>query len=463
MFYMNHNDMESVFRDAAENYQVRTDKAYDWDKINNAVHKKTGGNSEHNKPQKKRKRRFVFWFFFLISISLFSYSIWRVELRGEWKESRNKKEAESRNEKAESRNEKDAVGKSENAEGISEKAENNKQSFVGKNNGDKKISASEKKEQTKNGIVSAENDADEINNKQQTAVAKNNLQQNEIKTSLSKSNSTVISEKDEATNLPSNKSNNNEVVANNNAKDLQPQPLPLNKPKEEEKINSDTSETSETDKTSLQKNTTAKKKSANKNEHGFYAGVQVSPDVTFIKFQKANGVGIEFGLTGGYQLNKKWSIETGVLLNTKKYYTKGEYFDKSNLWFPTGTELVSVTGECTMIEIPLNARYRFAANNKRNFSFAAGTSSYFMTKEYYDYSLMSGGLTETMEKTYHASSKSLLAVINLSAGYERKISNTLAFKVEPYFKVPVSGIGTGKLHMSSTGINLGVTKYFGKK
>ncbi|HXL56852.1 MAG TPA: outer membrane beta-barrel protein, partial [Chitinophagaceae bacterium] len=184
-------------------------------------------------------------------------------------------------------------------------------------------------------------------------------------------------------------------------------------------------------------------------------------DLTFVKFQKIKGIGITFGLIGGYNINSKWSIETGVLLNTKKYYTKGKYFDKSNIPDFSNVSFLSVSGICNMIEIPINVRYRFASNkNNHNWTATLGTSSYLMTKEYYDYSAIVNGENQQGEFTHYPSSKHLFAVINLGAGYERKISNGFSLRAEPYFKVPVSGIGTGNLHMSSTGITLGITKSF---
>jgi hypothetical protein len=136
----------------------------------------------------------------------------------------------------------------------------------------------------------------------------------------------------------------------------------------------------------------SKKNSSEKNSRSkFYIGAFVAPDVTFVEFQKANGLGATFGLTAGYQFNKNWSIESGISLNTKKYYTDGEYFDKSNVPDFYNAQLLSVDGSCNMIEVPLNIRYKFSSNSNHNFTVAAGTSSYFMTKESYNYSMIAWG------------------------------------------------------------------------
>src|SRR6266487_5470162 len=80
MFYLNHNDMEGMFRDAAKNYQINTDNAFDWERINNAVHNQTDKESKSPESKKNKRQRFITWVLLLISIGLFSYNIWNIEL-----------------------------------------------------------------------------------------------------------------------------------------------------------------------------------------------------------------------------------------------------------------------------------------------------------------------------------------------------------------------------------------------
>src|SRR5947208_9322166 len=78
MFYLRYDDIEGLFRDAAENYQIDADEAFDWDKINRSVHDQP---DEEKKPgsEKNKKRGFIFWFLLLLSIGLLSYNIWSIE------------------------------------------------------------------------------------------------------------------------------------------------------------------------------------------------------------------------------------------------------------------------------------------------------------------------------------------------------------------------------------------------
>ncbi len=55
-------------------------------------------------------------------------------------------------------------------------------------------------------------------------------------------------------------------------------------------------------------------------------------------------------------------------------------------------------------------------------------------------------------------------MVTLSAGYQRKINNTFSLMAEPYMKLPLSGVGFGKVKLNSMGImfTVGIAP-FGKK
>jgi hypothetical protein len=62
------------------------------------------------------------------------------------------------------------------------------------------------------------------------------------------------------------------------------------------------------------------------------------------------------------------------------------------------------------------------------------------------------------ERTIQQANKHFFAGMGLSAGYTRKINKRLSFSVEPYAKLPLKGIGYGKVNLSSSGVlfSLGV-------
>jgi outer membrane autotransporter protein len=54
--------------------------------------------------------------------------------------------------------------------------------------------------------------------------------------------------------------------------------------------------------------------------------------------------------------------------------------------------------------------------------------------------------------TMRDKNKHHLSVLTLGAGYEYKISEKLAFSAEPYVKLPLAGVGFGKIKLNSGGI-----------
>jgi len=192
----------------------------------------------------------------------------------------------------------------------------------------------------------------------------------------------------------------------------------------------------------------------------FYAGLLVSPDLSMVKFQSVKGVGTTYGLLLGYNINRKWAIESGLYLDKKKYYTDGEYFSTKNIYMQPNVKISTVDGTCNMWEIPLNVRYNFGQGEKTKWFATAGFSTYLMTKENYDYQLEStgGGTSWPLHKEYTTARNYLFSVVNLSIGYEQKIGKVGNLRIEPYLRMPTAGIGTGSLPIMSAGLNIGITR-----
>jgi hypothetical protein len=198
------------------------------------------------------------------------------------------------------------------------------------------------------------------------------------------------------------------------------------------------------------KKATAKSKSS----HG-YIGLSGAPDLSTVKMQATKGVGTTWGLILGYAFNSHWAVESGIYLDRKKYYTAGEYFKGETL--PYNTNLQSVNGSCNMWEIPLNVRYNFNPGSKITWFATAGASSYFMTRQKYTSIVESGGVTWPNTWTDSAHDNYLFSIINLSVGFEQRIGKIGNLRIEPYLRIPLSGIGSGSLPIMSAGLNIGIT------
>ncbi|HWB92770.1 MAG TPA: outer membrane beta-barrel protein [Puia sp.] len=192
----------------------------------------------------------------------------------------------------------------------------------------------------------------------------------------------------------------------------------------------------------------------------FYAGLVGAPDLSTVKMQSVKGVGSTFGVLLGYSLSSHWSIETGVYVDRKKYYTDGEYFNTKEVNLPQNADLLYVNGVCYMWEIPLNVRYNFNPGAKTAWFATAGFSSYLMSHEKYayDWKWYGGGTARDNTWNIHKSSQYPFSIINLSAGFEQRLGKVGSLRIEPYMRLPLGGLGTGKLPIMSAGVNIGITR-----
>jgi hypothetical protein len=164
------------------------------------------------------------------------------------------------------------------------------------------------------------------------------------------------------------------------------------------------------------------------------------------------------GLIFGYAFNKQWSIESGLLWDTKRVYDNGSYFNPPGYTPTSGVTITAVHGRSRLYEWPVNMKYAIISGKHGLFT-TAGLSSYFMRSENYDYEYRQnnqpGGHNYL---SYTQKTKNWFSVVNLSIGYTHKLGGNGNIRVEPYLKLPISKIGVGNMPIMSTGLNIGFTK-----
>ena len=190
--------------------------------------------------------------------------------------------------------------------------------------------------------------------------------------------------------------------------------------------------------------------------HRLYIGITAGGDVSWVRAQKTSKPGTSLGFVAGFQLNKHFALEAGVAKSRKNYYSDGQYFDKTGLGI--NYNIATVEGFCSMWEIPVTLKYTIHPGKNNRFYGQAGVSSYLMKKEDYDYTAKYNGQVYKYNKVYNNASRNWLTALHLGAGYEAKLGKNSSFRIEPYARLPLGGMGVGKLHVTSMGVNAGITK-----
>jgi hypothetical protein len=184
----------------------------------------------------------------------------------------------------------------------------------------------------------------------------------------------------------------------------------------------------------------------------------VGPDISTVKFHKASSVGYSAGVAVRYQFVKNVSIEAGLLWTRKSYYSEGKYVDTSRLKLPVHSMVKNASGYCNMIDIPINVRYDFVSTPNHTWFVTAGLSSYLMKNE--DYSISYDRYNQPYVKNYEYvnSTKDWFSIVNVSAGFQKVVGKSIQLSIAPYIKLPLQGVGIGKLPVSSTGIFFSVSR-----
>ena len=157
-----------------------------------------------------------------------------------------------------------------------------------------------------------------------------------------------------------------------------------------------------------------------------------------------------YGAGIGYTLNR-FAIRAGIFASKKIYWASPDDYTLSRTP-PPSVKFEGADANCDVVEIPVKLSYSFIDKDKSSWFAGAGLSSYIMKKESYvfTYKTPSG----TIPYPYEAKNenKHYFSILNLSAGYTRRISNTVSLTAEPYVDIPMVGIGVGKVHLNSAGI-----------
>ena len=225
------------------------------------------------------------------------------------------------------------------------------------------------------------------------------------------------------------------------------------------KVKTDIPETHDSLPTPLQE-ASKKKKKLQSSVKGLYAGILLGVDWSSVNAQSIKHSGMQGGILIGYKASQRLSLESGIYWDRKYYFTDGKYFNTDKIYQPPSSKLLVVNGYCQMIEIPLDVKYNFRTKSKSEWFSLAGLSSYFMSKQGYDYTFVHNNYSYDKHYEYNTKSTNIFTVINFSAGYSRFISPNISVRFQPYIKIPISEIGTGKLPVSSAGFNIGFTHKF---
>jgi hypothetical protein len=245
----------------------------------------------------------------------------------------------------------------------------------------------------------------------------------------------------------------NSINDNNDIVNLSSEKIDGNKSIGEQKINTDSTQ-SKTDAASASK--VKKAKSGIKKNNSFFLSLSTGPDISFPGLDDLGKTKLIAGAGIGYTFKNKFTLRAGFYTGRKIYSAQPYQYHTTGTPNPNYT-LERVDADCRVYEIPILLSYNFNHSVRQSWFATAGVSSYLMKRETYDYHYKSStGQVYTHQWTFRDENKHYFSVLTLSGGYQRKINSTFSLMAEPYIKIPMVGVGSGKVKLNSAGVLLSV-------
>jgi hypothetical protein len=176
-------------------------------------------------------------------------------------------------------------------------------------------------------------------------------------------------------------------------------------------------------------------------------------DITSSNLSLKDPKSLTFGIGLSYQITKKLSIATGFGVSRKLYSADSADY-KNQPWVAAAYKLKTVDANCLVYELPINLQYQFAQSKKATWLAIGGVSTYFMKSESYDYNYLYYNMPRKSNYLIEDKNNHLLSILNLAVGYRRQLGKQLSYQLTPFLKIPLTGIGEGKVNLYSAGLQL---------
>lgn len=194
-----------------------------------------------------------------------------------------------------------------------------------------------------------------------------------------------------------------------------------------------------------------KNKSAKPTYPRWETGLTLGPDWSMVKGKGLQSPGVDAGLTVQYRFARRFYVQSGVLFSTKIYTANGKDYHPAT---PV-SGLEKVDANCSVIDVPIGIRADVWQSKGERIFLSTGLSSFWMKKEAYKYEYKINGTSHYRDWSIYNQNRHLFSVLNISAGYEHNWKH-LSLEAAPYLKLPLGGIGYGKVKLMSTGVSFSI-------
>ncbi|WP_353722375.1 hypothetical protein [Dyadobacter sp. 676] len=183
-----------------------------------------------------------------------------------------------------------------------------------------------------------------------------------------------------------------------------------------------------------------------------------SPDLSTVGLKDFSKPGTAVSLLVEYSVLPRLYLQSGAVWSRKDYYAPAEAYQLPRHGYYPPPALSGIDGVCKVLEVPLNVRFDIGSGERSRWFATGGFSSYHMNSEKYKYYYIDP--KDPYAQKYPGWNGKTgwywFSHVNVSAGYEYRISRKLSLLAEPSIRMPLKRVGYGKVNLITTGLWLSV-------
>jgi hypothetical protein len=174
--------------------------------------------------------------------------------------------------------------------------------------------------------------------------------------------------------------------------------------------------------------------------------------VSAVRTPQSAQLGGDYGVAAEYRFTSRLRVRVGLVSSQKRYQAASSDYEAPAAWqwFPGNYQL---DANCRITEIPVDVRFDVLRRPTYTLFGSLGVNSLLMRNERYSYDWTMNGNTFTKSAQVINGSNHFFGALNFAVGIERPLGARWALQAEPFWQMPLGGVGAGKVRLSSAGVD----------
>lgn len=209
------------------------------------------------------------------------------------------------------------------------------------------------------------------------------------------------------------------------------------------------------------------KKSEKSSKKNFSLSVYAGSFINYAEGSE-NNVNVGAGLSSDFRISKNLRISTGLNLskNSLAYNQNepannyGSFQDANSSIVGTLVALSNYEAELLGLDIPVNVKYLFNPQKSSTYFLAGLSSGTYLSEKYavkqsnFNSFVGSSAAANKQEISRQMKDFDLMRTLNVSFGFNTRLSKKQSLTIEPFLKYPLGGLGSESIRFGASGINV---------